>query len=124
MDQIRQSRTTKEQALDTQTFEFDVLGNLTKRTQGGHTEALQYDSLSRITHVNTSGPAPNITIAFNTLGNITSKTGVGSYGYGTGGAGPHAVTSAGGVSYACDANGNTMSEAAGTGSMAALTLHT
>ncbi|MCC5888082.1 MAG: RHS repeat-associated core domain-containing protein [Gammaproteobacteria bacterium] len=64
--------------------------------------------MNRLTQVNTAG-APNLTLAYNALGNITSKSNVGSYAYGAGGArgaGPHAVTSAGGVSYGYDANGN------------------
>ncbi len=50
--------------------------------------------------------------SYDALGNITSKTGLaGTYTYGTGisgttQAGPHAVKTAGGVSYNYDANGN------------------
>ena len=104
-----QVRNAAQQTLDTQTFQFDVLGNLTHRTQGSHSETLSYDNLNRLTGVNTSGSAPNLSVAYNALGNITSKSNVGSYSYGAGSAGPHAVTSAGGVSYGYDANGNMVS---------------
>ena len=43
---------------------------------------------------------------YDALGNIEFKSDVGSYLYGAGGAGPHAVTSAGAKNYFYDANGN------------------
>jgi hypothetical protein len=49
------------------------------------------------------------TLTYNAIGNITHKSDVGSYSYGAGNAGPHAVTSAGGQTYAYDANGNNIS---------------
>jgi len=49
-----------------------------------------------------------VTLAYDAIGNIATKSDVGSYNYGSS-AGPHAVTSAGGVSYSYDANGNNTS---------------
>ena len=49
---------------------------------------------------------------YDSFGNIDYKHDVGDYQYGNG-AGPHAVTSAGGHSYAYDANGNLSSDSAG-----------
>ena len=55
-----------------------------------------------------------MTVSYNNLGNITSKSDVGSYTYGAGSAGPHAVTSITGTrpgTYSYDANGNLSSRA-------------
>lgn len=109
MPDLFQVSNAAQQTLDTQTFDFDVLGNLTARTQGSHSETMQYDGLNRLKVVSTSGSAPNLSMDYDALGNIESKSNVGSYSYGAGSAGPHAVTSAGGVSYAYDANGNMIS---------------
>jgi len=46
-----------------------------------------------------------VSIDYSAAGRITSKSDVGSYSYGAGGAGPFAVTSANGLSYTYDANG-------------------
>jgi RHS repeat-associated protein len=63
-----------------------------------------YDDLNRLVSV---GGAQNESFAYDPLGNITSKSDVGAYGY----AAPHAhaVSSAGGTSYTYDANGNMLS---------------
>jgi len=50
---------------------------------------------------------------YNAIGNLTFKTGLGAYGYPASGSNsvhPHAVTSAGGRTYAYDANGNMMTQ--------------
>ncbi|MDP5208636.1 hypothetical protein, partial [Microbulbifer sp. 2205BS26-8] len=52
----------------------------------------------------------NQDVRYNAIGNITYKAGVGTYAYGQNGAGPHAVTTAGGVSYHYDAYGNMTSD--------------
>ena len=89
-------------------YTWDVLGNLEDRTETSGsknlTESFAYDKLNRLTQANVqNGPATVVT--YDSLGNITSKTGVGSYSYGLN-AGPHAVTQAGGATYVYDANGN------------------
>ncbi|MBX3707646.1 MAG: VCBS repeat-containing protein [Pseudomonadales bacterium] len=89
-------------------FTFDVLGNLTEKNDLRRSlgESYSYDALNRLTAV---GGSASLTVTYNGLGNITSKSNVGSYGYQTGGTRPHAVTSAGGVNYTYDANGNQVS---------------
>jgi RHS repeat-associated protein len=92
------------------TYTYDTLGNLLSRRDNlkNLTESFTYDTLNRLTAV--SGPQPK-TFAYNSIGNITSKTGIGSYTYG--GLKPHAVTAAGGVSYTYDANGNITGDSSG-----------
>jgi len=97
-------------------YQFDNLGNLTQRKDlnQGLTEDLGYDGLNRLTSSYLTGGAAPITkgFSYDAIGNITDKSGVGDYLYGTGNtsgtndAGPHAVTSAGGNSYQYDDNGN------------------
>jgi len=97
-------------------FGWDQLGNLTQRTdvnQSSLTESFTYDGLNRLTQAQVSGQTA-INIAYDAIGNITSKSDVGSYTYGAGSAGPHAVTSITGTrpgTYAYDANGNMTSRA-------------
>src|SRR6266581_6753112 len=84
-------------------YDFDVLGNLLSRFDflQGTTETFGYDTLDRLLSV--SGPAPK-SFQYDAIGNIISKSDVGSYVY-TGGK-PHAVTQAGPNGYTYDANGN------------------
>ncbi|WP_444909758.1 FG-GAP-like repeat-containing protein [Microbulbifer sp. TRSA005] len=103
-------------------YQWDTLGNLTSRhNQSGSKdlrESFCYDKLNRLikTHignsnVNCSGLSTSEQdIRYNAIGNITFKAGVGDYIYGENGAGPHAVTTAGGVSYNYDLNGNMTSD--------------
>ena len=115
---------------------FDVLGNLKKRhdVSAGtdKKEAFSYDGLNRLTRVLLSAPvlsltnAPTLSLNYDASGNIKCKSDVGgingadgcfntlasNYNYGAN-AGPHAVTAAGGVSYAYDVNGNQTSSSAG-----------
>jgi YD repeat-containing protein len=92
------------------TYTYDTLGNLLSRKDNlkNLTESFTYDSLNHLTAV--SGPQPK-TFAYDFIGNITSKTGVGSYTYG--GSRPHGVTAAGGVNYTYDANGNITGDSSG-----------
>ncbi len=101
-------------------FTFDVLGNLSVRTEyypGYYYEAYDYDDLNRLTSIN-YGPV-NKTYTYDVLGNIKSKSDYGDdYRYAEPvaapndvPAGPHAVTSvykAGALvaSYRYDLNGN------------------
>jgi RHS repeat-associated protein len=103
-------------------YQWDTLGNLTSRhNQSGSKdlrESFCYDKLNRLikTHigssnVNCSGLSTSEQdIRYNAIGNITYKAGVGDYIYGENGAGPHAATTAGGVSYNYDLNGNMTSD--------------
>ncbi|MEZ5550000.1 MAG: hypothetical protein R3E82_03850 [Pseudomonadales bacterium] len=114
------------QTLQSLSLEFDVLGNLTqKRDQSGLegggfkdiTESYTYDGLNRLTQVQQGGNT-TLALAYDALGNITSKlayttaggtdtnANVGSYSYGSR---PHAVTAAGSATYTYDANGSMLS---------------
>lgn len=91
-------------------YQFDTLGNLVQRTdeRQGITEESDYDNLSRLTATFVSGniTSHQNTYVYDSIGNITFKSDVGSYLYGQNNNGSHQVTSAGGVSYDYDANGN------------------
>jgi RHS repeat-associated protein len=85
-------------------YTWDALGNLTQRRDVNQnlTESFTYDALNRLTQATIAGVGSK-TYAYSAIGNLTSKSGVGSYTYG---AKPHAVTQAGTNTYAYDANGN------------------
>ncbi|HTF84227.1 MAG TPA: RHS repeat-associated core domain-containing protein [Cellvibrio sp.] len=92
-----------------QYYEFDALGNLLSRLDllGNQAEAFCYDQLNRLkaSRLDSCGSA-DVDFSYDSLGNILTKQGVtGTYQYG-GNAGPHAVTSANGLSYHYDNNGN------------------
>ena len=78
----------------------------------------QYDGLYRLTRASTTLATTTNwleTYAYDTLGNLTNKSNVGSYSYaGTGFANPHAATTINGVNYSYDTAGNLTS----AGSMA------
>lgn len=94
---------------------FDAVGNLAERSRqvmaagslSSHVlnETFAYDQLNRLTQVSAGGQAVQ-SLSYDATGNILSKTGVGTYTYGAGSAGPHAVTSAGSATYTYDAIGN------------------
>jgi RHS repeat-associated protein len=91
-------------------FSFDDIGNLTSRADSlrGLTEAFLYDGLNRLTSSQVLGSSA-VSVAYDEIGNIISKSDVGTYTYGENGAGPHAVTSIIGprpATYSYDANGN------------------
>lgn len=95
-------------------YNFDFAGNLQSRVDNlqSITEGFTYDNLNRLTGVALNSVSTQ-TITYDTLGNITSKSDVGSYTYGAGLAGPHAVTAAGSTTYTYDNNGNRTSSSAG-----------
>ncbi len=83
------------------TFTFDAIGNLTQRADLAQTltEDIGYDVLNRMTS-STLDDGTTITAkayTYNAIGNLKSKTGIGTYTYGASAgspdAGPHAVTS-------------------------------
>lgn len=88
-------------------YDWDDLGNLKQRvdTNKSLTENFLYDGLNRLTSSQVVGETAQ-TLTYNSLGNITYKSDVGTYTYGSN-AGPHAVTSTSdGIGYEYDANGN------------------
>ena len=102
-------------------YEWDTLGNLNHRKEkSGNkdlTEDFLYDGLNRLTSYHVVGQTAK-TVSYNALGNITNKSDVGNYFYGTGNtsaandAGPHAlisITGAEAATYAYDNNGNNTS---------------
>ena len=99
-------------SIQTLMYEWDLLGNLHKRGETSlgkmRTETFTYDTLNRLTKAQVAGQAAQ-TVSYDALGNIMSKTGVGSYTYGAGSAGRHAVTRIGTDTYTYDANGNQVS---------------
>lgn len=93
-------------------YNWDTLGNLTSRVeQSGAknlSESFLYDGLNRLSSYQVAGQVAK-TVSYDSLGNITNKSDVGSYSYGAdsgAGPGPHAVVNAGGTTYSYDANGN------------------
>jgi len=112
-------------------YTWDTIGDLTYRSDNfqGVFERYCYDALNRLTNYAIGGSgtttcttAPFKTAAYDALGNITSKSDVGTYSYPpTGSAHPHAVTSIAGTvngvtnpSYTYDLNGNMLSGAGRT----------
>ena len=94
-------------------YGWDLAGNLTSRQDllQSISETFQYDALDRLTVA--SGPGvQSTTIAYDAIGNISSKTGVGSYTYHA--TKKHAVANAGGTSYLYDGNGNLISRGGAT----------
>ncbi|MBL6938546.1 MAG: VCBS repeat-containing protein [Alphaproteobacteria bacterium] len=111
-------------------YTYDVLGNLTYRSDNnvGVYERFCYDNLNRLTNSATASTTPTActstgsgitskTVAYNAIGNITSKSDVGTYSYPSSGGGtgslPHAISSITGTvngvtnpSYTYDSNGN------------------
>ncbi len=104
-------------------YDFDRLGNLLWRhdSSGANNlrEDFEYDLLNRVERVFLTAPAlganmlQTLSQSYSAAGNIAYKSDVGGYSYGQSGAGPHAVTQAGQVSYAYDANGNQVSSSDG-----------
>jgi len=84
-------------------YAWDKVGNLTQRKDENQalTENFFYDSLNRLDY--TTGVS-SLDLTYDAIGNITNKSDVGSYTYHA--TKKHAVTSAGGVSYGYDLNGN------------------
>jgi RHS repeat-associated protein len=97
-------------------YEWDLVGNLKKRkdiNQSNLTEEFSYDNLYRLDYSQLNG-ATNLDMAYDALGNITSKSDVGSYTYDA--TKKHQVIStSNGWSFGYDANGN-MNSGLGTGS--------
>lgn len=101
-------------------YQYDQLNNVTQRADliAEVEEDFTYDNLDRLksSTVVSTAAGENLTetktYAYDTLGNITHKSDLGDYQYN--GPRPHAVTSAGGNTYAYDDNGNMISGAGRT----------
>lgn len=102
-------------------YEYDSLNNVTSRVDRvqGLSESFEYDTLNRLTRSSVSGNILgvdydyNIDYSYDVTGNLTYKSDVGNYTYGSqnrtnGNAGPHALLSAGAdhTGYQYDLNGN------------------
>jgi RHS repeat-associated protein len=97
-------------------YEWDLVGNLKKRkdlNQSPLTEEFFYDDLYRLDYSTLNG-VTNFDVGYDALGNITSKSGVGTYAYH--GTKKHQVVStSNGWTFGYDANGN-MNSGLGTSS--------
>jgi len=102
-------------------MKWDTLGNLASRSDMGAElngsqrnlmETFEYDARNRL-HSYRVGDSESktVTVDYNAIGNITTKSDVGSYSYVN--AGPHAVTKAGSSTYIYDRNGNVESDSTG-----------
>jgi RHS repeat-associated protein len=89
-------------------YTFDSGGNVTTLTDTVHgTQTFNYDDLDRLTSA--TGGYGTVTYSYNEIGNMLSKSNVGTYAYPTSGSSsvrPHAVSSDGTNTYTYDANGN------------------
>ena len=78
-------------------YTYDGVNNVKTRHDSLNNlfEEFDYDNLDRLTsHTKTHNAVTSeVTVAYDAIGNITYKSDVGTYTYGQGGAGPHAVTS-------------------------------
>jgi RHS repeat-associated protein len=103
-------------ALQNLSYTYDKNDNLTSFIDGSNTNAAKrltygYDDLNRLTSASSTNAATSTnyleTYTYDAIGNITAKTGQGSYTYaGTSYANPHAATAIGGASLTYDNNGN------------------
>ncbi|VEN74598.1 conserved hypothetical protein [Candidatus Desulfarcum epimagneticum] len=77
-------------------YTYDKVNNVKRRIDHVNNlrEVFSYDDLNRLTGASLSGAiSQSISYAYDAKGNMTSKSGVGTYVYGGNSAGPHAVTS-------------------------------
>ena len=88
-------------------YHWDLNDNLIRRQDDRQSppvfEYFYYDNLDRLDYSTRNG-VTNLVLGYDALGNLTSKSDVGSYSYDA--TKKHAVVSAGSNSYAYDANGN------------------
>lgn len=106
-------------------YEYDQAGNVSTITDqtppgatGSQVQSFKYDSLNRLVQAQATGNGSglyNETYTYDAIGNLINKAGQ-VMGYGTGTAGPHAVTTVSGVQqYWYDANGNMTQRPDGNG---------
>jgi RHS repeat-associated protein len=122
MGHITQINAGSSNSVSNQSFVYDSIGNLTQRYDGATNlnEAFGYDTLNRLTSSSAqagSGPLTQVTLTYNEIGNILTKSDVGTYTYASlkanGSARPHAVSkivmndnTTVYANYTYDANGN------------------
>ncbi len=96
-------------------FTYDAVGNVTgiddySDTQAAKSAVFAYDDLDRLTVASTTAAASlpyRETYGYSAIGNLTGKSGQGSYAYaGTGYANPHAPTSVASTTLSYDNDGN------------------
>ncbi len=96
-------------------YQYDLLNNLTHRADliQDVQEQFTYDALDRLNYATVSSNLMaslqynrRFRYQYDSLGNLTDKTGAGTMGYGTGSAGPHAVTRVNNKPITYDQNGN------------------
>ncbi len=111
-------------------YTYDNVGNITQlsdtsETNNSKTIVYTYDDLSRLTMASSTavgdGPAYKETYTYNAIGNILTKSDLGTYLYSgatstTLFTNPHAVTSVNGTAYTYDRNGNTTQAGTATSS--------
>jgi RHS repeat-associated protein len=92
-------------------YAYDKGGNITRVDDAVYvyTKTFQYDDLDRLIQADGIPYSPSLSWLYDSIGNMTFNSDIGSYTYGQNGAGPHAVTTAGSASYAYDANGDMVS---------------
>jgi len=136
---LRQTVAGVGNALQNVSYDYDLSGSLTTRNDAitGVNASYTYDALNRIQTETRQGggvtTAQTVTWVYDDLGigNIKSRSDVGSYAYNAGGAGsvrPHAVASIAGTvngqanpAYAYDANGNLSSVKIGAATLRSVT---
>ncbi len=97
------------------TYSYDAADNITSITDNknaANTQSFGYDTRDRLTCWKLNSTSCTASYGYTAIGNLTSKTGVGTYGYPTSGVGsvrPHAPSTVGGAAYTYDNNGNLLS---------------
>jgi RHS repeat-associated protein len=121
------TRDAQNRLLQAMQTRWDHLGNLVTRQETGlgvfdaHQNSMEmfvYDELNRLTGYTTTTHfgGGSTSVDYDAIGNISYKSDIGVYGYNNSGPGsirPHAVTDAGGISYAYDDNGNLINDGRG-----------
>ncbi|MHC1744446.1 MAG: RHS repeat-associated core domain-containing protein [Syntrophobacteraceae bacterium] len=102
-------------------YTYDDVGNIQEITDlrtPAKTQIFVYDDLNRLTTATSesyrqSNPTDTVTYEYDTIGNMTYNSRVGSYDYASAPGKPHAVLQAGPYSFVYDANGNMVSKNSG-----------
>lgn len=94
-------------------YGYDRVSNITSITDGRSartpedlSRAFVYDDLYRLTLAKAQAAGWQESYQYNSIGNMTYKSDLGNMAYGLNGAGPHALSTAAGIIYGYDANGN------------------
>jgi len=89
-------------------YQWDKVGNLNERKDAGLvlTEDFLYDNLNRMYQSTLNSTTVNLSVGYDALGNITSKSDIGTATWTYDVNHKHAVATAGSHSYTYDANGN------------------